>query len=227
MITKKNMIASVRMKTSVGMLGNINHCHDITMSRCHDISIPRCHDISISRCHDMLMSRCHDISMSRYLDVSISRCHDITKHWREIVQSSICSPCLSRQQVCCAHCFCDTNGVHILEILRVARNVQRRRGKVHKTARVTINSMFTSRDFQDFGATTQEKGMSGMQDLARLRLNKQTRPVTLWTVQKVLYGERARLARSAHLLYKTLYWIIARLAFRDTLVHESDNWSTY
>ena len=47
-----------------------------------------------------------------------------------------------------------------------------------------------------------------LQDLARLRLNKQTnkqtRTVTLWTVQKVLYGERARHARSAHLPYKTL-----------------------
>ena len=45
---------------------------------------------------------------------------------------------------------------------------------------------------------------------------------------KILYGERAKHAHSAHLPYKTLLITIFKLMLpHDTLVYDSDNWSTY
>ena len=46
---------------------------------------------------------------------------------------------------------------------------------------------------------------------------------------KDLYGEWERLAYSAHLPYKTLYKIVIlkMILLRDTLVYDSENWSTY
>ena len=174
------------------------------------------------------MSRYHDVTISRYLDVTMPRYHEELERNRA---SSICSPCLSRQQVCCAHCFCDANGVHILEILRVARNVQRRRGKVHKTARATINSMFISRDLQDFGETTRKEGMSGIAgpgETTTQQTNKQTnknrhvvdgpKGFVWWT------GKACPFSSSA---IQNLIIIAQLMTLRDTLVYDSDNWSTY